>query len=49
VELIVGTPRGQRLVATESAPEAHAAIDLVVDKMDAQIKKVKGKLRDHHA
>lgn len=49
VEMIVGTVRGQRLVAAESASDAHAAIDLVIDKMDSQIKKLKGKLRDHHA
>ncbi len=49
VELIVDTVRATRLVAAESAPEPHAAIDLVIDKMDSQIKKLKGKLRDRHA
>ncbi len=49
VELIVGTVRATRLVAAESAADAHAAIDLVIDKMDRQIQKLKGKLRDRHA
>lgn len=49
VEMLVGTVRNNRLVAAESAPTAMAAIDLVIDKMDRQIKKLKGKLRDHHA
>jgi putative sigma-54 modulation protein len=46
VEMIVSTVRSHRLVATASAPEAKAAVDLVADKMDRQIKKEKEKLRD---
>ena len=49
VELIVATVRATRLVAADSAPEAHAAIDLAIDKLDRQIQKLKGKLRDRHA
>ena len=49
VEMIVGTVRSQRLVATASGATMYAAIDVVSDKMDRQIKKLKGKLRDNHA
>jgi ribosomal subunit interface protein len=48
-ELIIGTVRSQRLVATANAPTPQAAVDLAVDKMDHQVTKTKGKLRDHHA
>lgn len=46
VEMIVSTVRSHRLVATGSAPDARAAVDIVADKMDRQIKKEKEKLRD---
>ena len=46
VELVIGTVRGQRLAATASAGDATGAVDLVADKMDRQIKKLKEKLRD---
>ena len=49
VELILGTVRSTRLVATASEAEPLAAIDVVMDKMDRQIKKVKDKLRERHA
>ena len=46
VELIVATVRSQRLVATASAADATAAVDLVADKMDHQVRKTKEKLRE---
>jgi putative sigma-54 modulation protein len=46
-ELIVGTVRGQRFVATATHAEMFGAVDLVADKMDHQVKKLKGKLRGH--
>ncbi len=46
VEVILGTVRGQQLVAAADAAEPTAAVDLVMDKMDRQIKKAKEKLRE---
>jgi putative sigma-54 modulation protein len=47
-ELIVGAVRGQRCVAEGVGDDAFAAIDVAVDKMDRQVMKLKGKLREHY-
>ena len=48
VEMIVGTVRSQRCVAVASHEDMFAAVDLVADKMDHQVKKLKSKLRERH-
>jgi putative sigma-54 modulation protein len=40
--------RGGRLFAESEHEDMYAAIDLMVDKLDVQIKKHKEKLTDHH-
>ena len=47
-ELIVGAVRGRRFVAAASHADIFGAVDLVADKMDRQVKKLKSKLRRHH-
>ena len=46
VEVLIGTIRSHRLVAAADAADPTAAIDLVMDKMDRQVKKEKEKLRE---
>lgn len=41
--MIVSVSRGPTLVAEVSNPDMYRAIDLVVDKIEAQLKKHKGK------
>ena len=39
---------GRTLFANDSAPDMYAAIDGLADKMDRQVRRLKGRLRDHH-
>lgn len=48
-EIIVSAPQKNRLVASEETDDIYAAIDQVVDKMERQLKKVSGKLKQHHS
>lgn len=45
VEMIVSISRGPTLVAQASNPDMYRAIDRVVDKIEAQLKKHKGKIQ----
>lgn len=45
VEMIVSVSRGPTLVAEVSNPDMYRAIDLVVDKIEAQLRKHKGKIQ----
>ena len=47
-ELVLGAVRGITCVAAATHDDMLAAIDLVVDKIDRQVTKLKGKLRGHH-
>ncbi|MBE7445498.1 MAG: ribosome-associated translation inhibitor RaiA [Planctomycetia bacterium] len=44
-EMIVSVSRGPTMVAAASSSDMYRAIDLVVDKIEAQLKKHKGKIR----
>lgn len=46
-EATVHVPRGQ-LFAEATSPEMFAAIDVLADKLDRQIKRHKEKTSDHH-
>ncbi len=48
-ELIVYAPRHHTLIAEAENPDMYAAIDIVADKMQRQLKKLKEKWADHHA
>lgn len=39
---------GNTLHAEQTAPNMYAAIDILVDKLDRQVKKHKEKVTDHH-
>lgn len=39
---------GRTLFATDSAPDMYAAIDGLSDKIDRQVRRLKGRLRAHH-
>lgn len=45
VEMIVSISRGPTLVAEAANPDMYRAIDLVVDKIESQLKKHKGKIQ----
>ena len=47
-EMIVGVVRGQRCVAAADHEDVLGAVDVVVDKIDRQIRKLKGRLRERH-
>ncbi len=47
-EIIVSAVRGQKCVAGAIHEDLFAAIDLVVDKVDRQLKRLKGRLRERH-
>ena len=44
-----GRKSGRKLHANATATDMYAAIDVLVDKIDKQVKKHKEKLTDHHA
>ena len=48
-EMIVYAPRHHTLMAQTEQLDMYAAIDLVTDKMERQLKKLKEKWSDHHA
>jgi len=48
-ELIVYAPRRHTLIAEAVHEDMYAAIDVVTDKMERQLKKLKEKWSDHHA
>ena len=39
---------GRTLFATDTAMDMYAAIDGLIDKLDRQVRRLKGRLRDHH-
>ena len=45
-EMIVGAVRGQKCVAAETGDDVFVVVDAVVDKIDRQIKRLKGRLRE---
>ncbi len=47
VELVISIAGGAALVSQSNEPSVFAAIDLVVDKAERQLKKHKEKLKDH--
>jgi putative sigma-54 modulation protein len=47
VEVIVSGYRGPVLVSHVQHPDARAAIDLAVDKTEQQLRKLKGRRKDH--
>ncbi|MCC6740779.1 MAG: ribosome-associated translation inhibitor RaiA [Planctomycetia bacterium] len=47
-EMICGGARGKQLVAQERHKDVFAAMDLVTDKMERQLTKLKEKVRGHH-
>ncbi len=47
-EMICGGTRGKQLVAHEKHKDVFAAMDLVTDKMERQLTKLKEKVRGHH-
>jgi ribosomal subunit interface protein len=49
VELIVHLRRGAPMIAKDRGTSFAATIDLLVDKMEAQLRKQKDKRRDHKA
>ena len=46
--MICGAVRGKRLVAEDEHEDVFAAIDMVVDKMERQIRRMKDRLKEHH-
>ena len=47
-EIIVSAVRGQKCVAGVIHEDLFGAIDLVVDKIDRQLKRLKGRLHERH-
>ena len=47
-EMICSGVRGKQLVAHEKNKDVFAALDLVTDKMERQLTKLKEKVRGHH-
>jgi putative sigma-54 modulation protein len=39
---------GRKLFATDTDPDMYAAIDGLIDKLDRQVRRLKGRLREHH-
>jgi len=48
VEMEASVGRGVRLVAKDAHEDMYAAVDLVLDKLEGQVRKYKEKLSDHH-
>lgn len=49
VEMIISAPRGVRLVSSGSDHNMVTALDNVADKMERQLRRHKGKLREHRS
>ena len=47
VELIVSAEHSEDLVAKEKGPDVYACIDMVMHKMEQQLRKIKQKQRDN--
>ena len=47
VEVVITVPRGTPIVCSSRARDLYAAIDLVLDKAEAQLTKHKERLKDH--
>lgn len=39
---------GRQLFATDTDSDMYAAIDGLIDKLDKQVRRLKGRLREHH-
>lgn len=48
-EMIISAARGTKLVGKATHDEAHASIDLLLDKMERQLVRFKERLKDHRA
>ena len=48
-EFIVYAPKHHTLIATSEHADMYAAIDVVVDKIERQLVRLKEKWQDHHA
>jgi putative sigma-54 modulation protein len=48
-EFIVYAPKHHTFVAESDHPDMYAAIDIVSEKMERQLRKLKEKWSDHHA
>jgi putative sigma-54 modulation protein len=48
VEAIVSINGGENIVATTKAPDMYAALDLMEEKVEHQLRRLKSKLQDHH-
>ena len=46
-ELIAHQKRGKKMIAAGRAPDMHAAIDAVIEKMDHQMRKKKEIVKEH--
>lgn len=49
VDMVISVSKGNQLVGRMTHPDIHAAIDLLVDKMERQLVKFKERLRDHRS
>lgn len=47
-EILVDAEHKHNFVASESAPEASAAFDMALHKMEQQIRKYKERIQEHH-
>ena len=47
VEFVVSAEHKHDFVAQESSPDVRAAVDLVLDKLEKQIRKYKERVQDH--
>lgn len=47
VEMIVSGHRGPRIIGSVSHDDARAAVDLTIDKVEQQLRKLKGRRKDH--
>lgn len=47
VEMIVNGHRGHVIVAHVQNPDAHAAVDLAIDKVEHQLRRVKERTKEH--
>ena len=47
-EILVDAEHKHNFVAVEKAPEASAAFDLALHKMEEQIRRYKDRIQDHH-